>query len=307
MRRHVVAGRQVLLVVPAIIGSILLASSAALAQAAAPTAAPAPPPQAALVPATPSAPPSCPNPPATYNAAHHLAADLWMQTSAEYRATCLTIYRSAEKSLAAILEGAAYPKPAVVMDLDETVFDNGAYQAFQQIYDLAFCDRRWEDYEANHGDLVRLVPGAKAFIEAAQERGATVIFLSNRLEKHAASTEQALVRLGIPATVAEGRLFLKTTTSDKSARRAEIALRHNVVMYVGDNLRDFSELFAAAKFSTAEEQKAALSQRDTAVDVAAEAHWGVDWFMLPNPTYGEWEKLLGADPKALLHPTTQVP
>jgi 5'-nucleotidase (lipoprotein e(P4) family) len=284
---------------PAIVG-VLLSAGPALAQTAAATAAVAQPVEAA-------APPACPNPPATYNATHHLAADLWMQTSAEYRATCLTIYRSAEKSLAAILETGAFPKPAVVMDLDETVFDNGAYQAFQQIYDLVFCDRRWEDYEANHGDLVRLVPGAKAFIESAQKRGATVIFLSNRLEKYAAATEAALTRLGIPATVAEGRLFLKTTTSDKSLRRAEIGLRHNVVMFVGDNLRDFSELFAAGKVATAEEQKAALGRRDTAVDLAAEAHWGVDWFMLPNPTYGEWEKLLGTDPKALLHPTTQVP
>src|SRR4051812_40740452 len=63
-----------------------------------------------------------------------LNADLWMQTAAEYRACCLQAYHLARVQLEANLnkqsscddDKAPKPdlKPAVVFDLDETVFDN---------------------------------------------------------------------------------------------------------------------------------------------------------------------------------------
>ena len=35
----------------------------------------------------------------------------------------------------------------------------------------------------------------------------------------------------------------------------------------------------------------------------ADCHWGVDWFVLPNPGYGEWEKLIGDAPLRRLRPS----
>ena len=43
----------------------------------------------------------------------------------------------------------------------------------------------------------------------------------------------------------------------------------------------------------------AIRRRLQQVDDAA-CHWGIDWFVLPNPIYGEWEKLLGDDPLAAM-------
>ena len=47
---------------------------------------------------------------------------------------------------------------------------------------------------------------------------------------------------------------------------------------------------------------ATIGKRFARVDEAA-AKWGTNWFVLPNPIYGEWEKALGDNPKARLRPT----
>ena len=46
--------------------------------------------------------------------------------------------------------------------------------------------------------------------------------------------------------------------------------------------------------------------RQRLVDRAAQ-HWGADWFVLPNSSYGEWERLLGANPVERLRPTQMPP
>src|SRR5689334_1035868 len=66
----------------------------------------------------------------------NLNAVVWMQTSAEYRASALQTYQAAEVSMmralndknwtAALEQKRPVPDlpPAVILDLDETVFDN---------------------------------------------------------------------------------------------------------------------------------------------------------------------------------------
>jgi predicted secreted acid phosphatase len=77
-------------------------------------------------------------------------------------------------------------------------------------------------------------------------------------------------------------------------------------MYFGDSLRDFSESFAAPRLPAdagPESYLKAIARRAAQVDDAS-CHWGVDWFVLPNPVYGEWEKLIGRSPHAVLRPTS---
>src|SRR4051812_21553251 len=72
-------------------------------------------------PQVPVAPPAT----ATNPQENRVLANLYMQ-SAEYRACCLQTYKLAQEKLIARLRGlpADGPRPAVVMDLDETVLDN---------------------------------------------------------------------------------------------------------------------------------------------------------------------------------------
>ena len=239
-----------------------------------------------------------------------VGANIYLQTSAEYRACCLQVYQCAAQRLEALLhdEHPKLAKPTVVMDLDETVFENSAFETFLYKNKLEYTEALWAEYEEKYPQDVTLIPGAKGFIARAEALGVTVVFISNRSDLHRKSTENALSRNGISVKDIEDRLFLKAKdgTSDKSSRREAVAAGHNVLLYFGDQLRDFSEAFVArppAKDDGCEAYLKSIKQRQALVDDAA-CHWGVDWFVPPNPVYGEWEKLVGPDPIAIMHPTT---
>lgn len=74
---------------------------------------------------------------------------------------------------------------------------------------------------------------------------------------------------------------------------------YNVILYFGDNLRDFDERFkmSVSSKNTDQEIKTAVEQRKMQVD--KENRWGQSWIILPNPAYGEWAKVLGRGEKDL--------
>src|SRR5947209_5617136 len=119
-----------------------------------------------------------------------LLANLYVLTAAEYRACCLQTYKLAGERLAELLKAPAANgrPPAVVMDLDETVFDNGNFQTFLYRNRLPYDDRYWEVWERDFPAAAGLVPGAKGFLAAAEAAGVTVIYLSNRMTKYKDST-----------------------------------------------------------------------------------------------------------------------
>jgi acid phosphatase len=251
-------------------------------------------------------------PPAAVNPQEKtLDANLYVQTAAEYRACCLQTYQCAGDRLELLLKS-PWPrglKPAVIMDLDETVLDNARFQTFLDKERLEYKDALWDVWEKDYPDEVGLVPGAKAFIERAEKLGATVAYISNRSEKFRDSTKRALELNKLNVADLDARLFLKTESSDKSARRERVMAKYRVLLLLGDNLRDFSEVFVVPKLKPDEDEKqrAEIAARWQKVDEAA-GHWGVDWFILPNPVYGEWQKLYGAQPRnKLRQPKMKAP
>jgi 5'-nucleotidase (lipoprotein e(P4) family) len=235
-----------------------------------------------------------------------LKATLYMQTSAEYRACCLGIYKAAELRLENLLsEKRDKPaRPAVVMDLDETVLDNSVFQTNLLRKNEYWTEKEWAHWEENGKD-VGLIPGARRFIIRAGELGVKVVFISNRSEERSEQNEQVLKRLKIDADGVNRFLFLKKEnekSSSKASRQELVAAKFNVVMYFGDNLRDFSESFQAGQIGkdpSLDEFKRAIQKRNLLVDDAS-CHWGIDWFVLPNPVYGEWEKLIGNPAEKML-------
>ncbi|MCS7079807.1 MAG: hypothetical protein NZ585_07125 [Chloracidobacterium sp.] len=227
-----------------------------------------------------------------------LDANLFVQTSAEYVACCLQTYAWASERLRQRLATAPPSElpPAVIMDLDETVLDNAGFQSYldreSKVYDQAAWDRWERDFSAE----TRLVPGAKGFIEEAERAGVTVFYISNRTM--AEPTIAALQRNGLSVERIGERLLLQTDTSDKTARRRAVEEKYRVLLYVGDNLRDFSEIFVTPKLAPED----AIAARRTAVERQA-YRFGTDWFLLPNPVYGEWKKPLGDEPRRFLRPT----
>jgi 5'-nucleotidase (lipoprotein e(P4) family) len=238
-----------------------------------------------------------------------LSANVYVQTSAEYRACCYGVYAAARMRLEDLLEDAEPrpERPAVVMDLDETVLDNSTFQTFLYVNGLEYSDELWDAFERGGVEEVGLVPGAKEFIERAETLGVTVIYLSNRNARNLEWTARALEHVGLNTEAIAERLYLRPGggSSNKAGRRDEVSARYNVLMYFGDNLRDFSEVFKPATVpgdADPEMYRDAIAERAGAADDAV-CHWGVDWFVLPNPIYGEWEKLMSPDPADILRPS----
>ncbi|MEJ2535318.1 MAG: 5'-nucleotidase, lipoprotein e(P4) family [Gammaproteobacteria bacterium] len=224
-----------------------------------------------------------------------LLAILWVQTAAEYEANARLVYRAATDRLdEAIADpdwdalaheaepGAPGRPPAVILDVDETVLDNSAYQArlvqdggvYETDSWYAWCEER----------QARAVPGALAFTRLADARGVRVIYLTNRDHVLEAATADNLRALGFPVPADEDVVLTRGEredwTSAKTARRAWVAERYRVIMLFGDNLGDFLSPY-----------RVPIEERSALVERYGE-RWGRDWFMLPNPLYGSWESAL---------------
>ncbi len=244
-------------------------------------------------------------------AGRSIDANLYMQTSAEYRAACYQAFNLASLRLEQKLAKPTNGKPrAVVLDLDETVFDNRAFQTAQTRAGVQYDQTAWSKFEQTGGHLVELIPGAKEFIQEAESKGVVAVYISNRNNDAREQTKQVLKRLGLPLANEDClKLADRSTGSNKTSRREAVESKFSVLLYAGDNLRDFDERFVARKPSaspTAEELDQIIADRKTEVDKTS-CRFGDDWIILPNPAYGEWPKPLNrgrADLDRLFpHPT----
>jgi acid phosphatase len=231
----------------------------------------------------------------------NLNAVLWVQRAVEYRALSETVFRAAGERLDAALAakdwnalvpaerpggaaGAGLP-PAVVMDIDETVLDNSPYQARLVQDGLEYNDATWAEWVAE--EKARPVPGVLDFARAAEARGITIIYLSNRDKALHAATLANLRAVGLP--VKDDSVFLGLGTvvegceqkgSGKTCRRQLAGRGYRVLMQFGDQLGDFVE----ASTNT--------PQAHAALHAEYRGWFGDRWWVLPNPTYGAWEPAL---------------
>lgn len=237
---------------------------------------------------------------ATAASAHdNLNAVAWVQTSVEYRALSEQTYRAAADHLDKALKekhwdalvpeergnAAAGLKPAVVMDVDETVLDNSPYQA-RLIRDGADYDEvTWAQWVAEK--KAKPLPGVVDFAKAAKAKGVTLLYISNRAEHLKDATLANLKAVGLP--VADDSVFLGLGTfvkdceqngSEKNCRRKLAGQKYRVLMQFGDQIGDFMQV----EVNTRE-------GRDRLYDEYND-WFGERWWMLPNPTYGSWEPAL---------------
>jgi len=203
-------------------------------------------------------------------------ATLWMQASAEFRALSYQAFNLAAMNLDAFLGSYTGGKPvAVIVDADETVIDNSAYQAFLIGQDFGYSSKTWTPWmEAGQAEAM---PGAKAFLDLAAARGVDVFYVTNRQMVGYDGTKKNLEALGFP-NVDEKHLLLRTDSSDKQARRDIVAEGYEVALLLGDNLNDFTSAFS----------KKSVAERFAETDKVRD-QWGTRFIVLPNPTYGEWE------------------
>jgi len=235
----------------------------------------------------------------------NLDAILYVQTAAEYHACCLQAYQVAADQLLARLKAQRPERPAVILDLDETVFDNTRFQTFLYRERIPYSDAVWEIFERDHADEVSLLPGAKTFLQLCQREQVGIVLISNRSEKHLSATQSVFTRHGIDLAGTEW--LLRTGGGDKTERRKLAASKYQVLLLLGDNLRDFDERFRVPKADEGQ-----LDDLTVFARVQAERRqrvedegpkWGREWIIFPNPIYGEWGKLVEKRPGEKLRPS----
>ena len=235
----------------------------------------------------------------------NLLGTTWIQTSAEYRANSIQTYKTAMRNIqaavdnsdwtAALEQNEAYHElpPAVIFDIDETVLDNSPYQAGLILTNSKYSEDSWDSWI--HKKQAQAIPGAIEFITALYENGITSIFITNRTCKHRKNltgtcpqkndTLKNLRTAGI-IQVAQNNTLLKNEKSEwgseKRSRRKYVAEHYRILMIVGDDLGDFIP-YVKNNITYKERNKLVEKYREK---------WGKQWFILANPLYGSWERVL---------------
>jgi 5'-nucleotidase (lipoprotein e(P4) family) len=221
-----------------------------------------------------------------------LNATLWTQRSVEFKATALAAFALARVRLDQALADpnwTAAPKeqtgayqslpPAVVVDLDETILDNSAYQAWMALKDTTFDPKTWNAYVKTVTSLA--IPGAMEFATYADGKGVKVFYISNRTAEEEAATRRNLEKLGFPLGAPVDTMLMTRKQPDwgsaKGTRRAHVAKSYRILLNIGDNFGDFVDEYRgseAERLKVFEEHK---------------PRWGREWIMIANPTYGSFE------------------
>ena len=249
---------------------------------------------------TPVATTAPPAPVADTVPAHdNLNAVLWQQGSVEYRLIAGQTWVGALAQLDRAIKTPdwdALPEAdrtvparglpmAVIVDVDETVLDNSAYQARLVAGNVAYADASWDAWVQERA--APAVPGALPFARVAAKRGVEIFFISNRTEAQADATVANLQALGFPSAdrahfLGKGAVVPDCTPagSDKGCRRRLVGRTHRVLLQVGDQLGDFLDIPDNSPAGREQVVRPYLG-------------WvGERWFVLPNPTYGSWEPAL---------------
>ena len=218
---------------------------------------------------------------------YQVAAVLFMQKSAEYRALAYQAFNIArlrldedfdKKNLKRLPKTERKRSRAIVVDIDETVLDNSPSQARSIRTSRAFNQEDW--YAWGEMRKAKAVPGAVDFLNYVVSKGVKVFYISNRDEVQKAATVDNLIKAGFRDVSAE-HVLLRQAESSKDARRDAVSAKYRIVMLIGDNLDDFSSIF----------ERKSIADRFAATD-ASRDEWGRKFIVLPNAMYGTWENAI---------------
>lgn len=209
------------------------------------------------------------------------AATLYQQASGEARALEWQTYVLARMLLDRDLRNHRIRmRRAIIVDVDETILDNSRYQGMLIKKGVNYPEA-WTDW-CNRAEATA-IPGALEFLRYAHSRGVRVFYVTNRKIAEKDGTARNLKNVGFPEVNDETLLVRTDTKSDsKQPRRDSIDKRYHVVLLMGDNLNDFSDVFEKSK---------TVASRIEATE-KSKSQFGTHFIVLPNAMYGDWESAI---------------
>lgn len=226
----------------------------------------------------------------------------WVQNSAEYAVLTEQTYRLALAQLLAGIQdrnwsgdevqssqGGFENKPvAIILDCDETVLDNSAYNARNILDGSAYSTDSWNQW-CQEG-IADAVPGALEFVKRAEGLGVKIFYITNRRDVVKTATVKNLRSLGFPAD--DSTVLTRNDDlgrgDDKISRRSSVANDYRIVLLIGDSMSDLCSGMDVPN-----------TKRRNEVAAAKTNLLGTRWIMLPNPVYGSWQRALPNDKQAL--------
>lgn len=210
------------------------------------------------------------------NYRHLLGSVNWYNRSAEMRACYYQAYNSARLSLLAKLKNVTLKKKkAVVFDIDETLLNNTPFEIKTIETGRGYSKESWMKWTS----LARAaaLPGALDFVNFAKKAGVEIFYITNRRNDEKEATVKNLDSLGFPYLDGTHMLF-RTDESSKEKRRKSISENYEILLLVGDNLADLSDVFEDRNVNYG------LGKVDDNKNL-----FGDKFIILPNPMYGDWE------------------
>lgn len=207
-------------------------------------------------------------------AQQNVNAALYQNASAEVAWLFEQGYAHARLKLDVNLRDTSSFKPAVILDVDETVLDNSPYELENLLAGRTYNDSTWKVWTARAA--AKPLPGALEFLKYAESRGCAVFYITNRHESEKASTIANLAAHGFPMAD-NAHVMTMDDTSDKTGRRQLVQAGHRVVLYVGDQLTDYNQLL-----------------KDRSIENGLPSMYRMSellhrfFILLPNSTYGYW-------------------
>lgn len=213
-----------------------------------------------------------------------LMAVAWYQHSAEMMALYYQGFNIAKQRLDQAVEANHSAKSlAVVVDIDETMLDNSPFEA--TLINNGDFQEGWYNWTSKAS--AKALPGALEFADYAKSKKVDIFYITNRDDNERIATLKNLQNAGFPFTTEDHLLtrsdlsYSMGNTSSKTGRRTKVAENHEIILLIGDNLNDFSDVF---------EDRSTNNGKD--VVAINQLQFGQKFIILPNPMYGAWEKPL---------------
>jgi 5'-nucleotidase (lipoprotein e(P4) family) len=209
----------------------------------------------------------------------------WVTQSIEFAALCRQVYRSAWPVVKASAQNESRAW-VVVFDVDETVLDNSGYALERAAIDSGFTEASWAKWVFRKEAAP--IPGAKAFIDSLRTLPrAHIAYITDRLFAHEQATIENLQNHGL---FKDGDIMLTKISREDQKEDRRRCLESGtgrcekvgplvILALFGDNIRDFIPMRG--------KENAEIYRT---VTLAEDSRWGTKFFMLPNPTYGAWER-----------------